>query len=110
MTGGENTKVDNNQCKLEEKSKAVDTAAAVNSKGNETCEEGTSSPMITSSVHADDNESDELDTLYDNEHNDDDDHEATKFSAGQQQSGSSPSPSAEDNNTIGNSTDKPVQM
>ena len=104
MTGGENTEMDNNQCKLEEESKVVDTAAAANSKGNAAFEKGTSNPLITSSVQVDD---DELDTVYDNEHNDEDD-EATKFSTGQQQSGSSPSQSAEDNNTIGDSTDEPL--
>ena len=109
MTGGENTEMDNNQCKLEEESKAVDASAAANSKVNATYEEGTSNPVITSSAHVDDDECDELDTVYDSEHNDEDD-EATQFRAGQQQSGSSPSQSAEDNNTIGDKTDEPLQL
>lgn len=109
MTGGENTEMDNNQCKLEEESKAVDASAAANSKGNATYEEGTSNPVITSSGHVDDDECDELDTVYDSEHNDEDD-EATQFRAGQQQSGSSPSQSAEDNTTIGDKTDEPLQL
>ena len=111
MAGGENTEMDNNQCKLAE-TKAVDTAAvAANSKGNVIGEEGTSNPVITSSVHVDDDESDELDTVCDNEHDNDD--EATKFSTGQQQSGSAPSQcadDAEDNNTIGDNTDESVQL
>ena len=112
MTGGENTEMDNNQCKLEE-SEAVDTVAdAANSKGNVTCEEGTSNPVITSSGHVDDDESDELDTVYDNEHDDEDD-EATRVSTDQQQSGLSPCQSAEDaedNNAIEDNTDEPVQL
>lgn len=114
MAGGENTEMDNNQCKLEE-SKAVVTATAVaaNSKRKGSGEEGTSNPVITSSVRVDDNESDQLDTVCDNEHDDDDDDEATKFSTGQQQSGSSPSQCAddtEDNDTMGDNTDESVQL
>ena len=100
MTGGDNTEMDHNQSKLEQENKAVDTAAP---------EEGTSNPVITSSVHVDDDESDGPDTVYGNEHTDEDD-EATKFNTGQQQSGSSPTQSAEDKNTIGDNTDEPVQL
>lgn len=111
MAGGKNTEMDNNQCKLEE-STAVETAAvAANSKGDVTGEEGTSNPVITSSVHVDDDESDELDAVCSNEYDDDD--EATKFSTGQQQSVSLPSQcadDAEDNNTIGDNTDELEQL
>lgn len=118
MTGGEDTEMDNNQCKLEEESKAVDTAAAANSEGSATCEEDSSNPVITSSVHVDEDESDELDTVHASVHNDEGD-ETTKSSTGEQQRdnenvelerGSSPSESAEDNNTIGDNTDEPVQL
>ena len=111
MTGGENTEMDHNQCKLEEENTPVDTPAAANSKRNATCAEGTSSPVIASSVHVDDDESDGPDTVYGNEHTDeDDDDEATKLNTGQQQSGSSPSQSAEDKNTIGDNRDEPKQL
>ena len=112
MTGGENTEMDNNQSKLEE-SKAVDTAAdATNSKGNVSCEEGIGNPVITSSADVDDDESNELDTVYDNEHDDEDD-DATTVSTDQQQSSLSPSQSAEDaedNNATEDNTDEPVQL
>lgn len=109
MTGSKNTEMDIDQYKLEEDSKAVDTctAAAANSKGNAACQKGISNPVITSSVHMDNEESDELDTVCDNEHNYGDD-EATKCSTSQ--SSSSPSQSTEDNNTIGDNTDEPVQL
>lgn len=111
MTGSKNTEMDNDQCKLEENSKAVDTctAAAANSKGSAACQKGISNPVITSSVHVDNEQSDELVTVCGNEHNDGDD-EATFAKSSTGQSSSSPSQSAEDNNTIGDNTDEPVQL